>query len=177
MKLRYFAILAMVFTMLCNCSSSEPAHKLTGKGVQEFEGWAGPPDDPKGSGPKDYFYMKYAGRASDKARKKRSGAMMQNTCTDAAELSAKGDIIQKLAHESVSGASGVSDGESTGKVVVREFAAKTSGMNRYKCKPIAKADPNIPLSEWNECVCVMFVRIEGGERAIVARAEAIEQGN
>ncbi|MEM7183093.1 MAG: lipoprotein LipL21 [Spirochaetota bacterium] len=172
MKFKSFSVFAfVVLVSLVGCSSAEKPYELSGG--QEFEGWAGPPHKPE-EGPKEYFYMKYAGRASDKSRKKKSGTMMQNTCTDAAELGAKGDIIQKLAHETVSGASGVSDGESTGKVVVREFAAYNSGMNRLKCKPIAKADPNIPLSEWNECVCVMYVRIEGGPDAVLAKARAKE---
>lgn len=170
MKFKAFWVIAMVALIgLIGCSGAEKPYEL--KGGQEFEGWAGPPHNPE-EGPKEYFYMKYAGRASDKARKKKSGAMMQGTCTDAAELGAKGDIIQKLAYETVNGASGMSDAESTGKVVVREFAAYNSGMNRLKCKPIAKADPNIPMSEWNECICVMYVKIEGGPDAVIAKAKA-----
>lgn len=163
-------ILGIAFSFT-NCGKPEVYELPDG---QAFEGWHGPPNDPTG-GPKDYFYMKYSGRASEKSRKKKSGVMMQNTCTDAAELSAKGDIIQKLAHETVTGASSVVDGESAGKTVVREFAAYNTGMNRFKCKPIAKADPNIPMSEWNECTCVMYVRVEGGAETVLAKAVAKDE--
>lgn len=167
-------VLVITFLVFSYCGK-DPATTV-GKDGQQFEGWAGPPEDPSAS-PKEYFYMKYAGRASEKALEKRSGGMMQTTCRDAAELNAKGDIIQKLAFETVKGASGVSDGESTGKVVVREFAATTSGMNTKECKPLAVADPNVPYSEWKECQCVMYVRIPGGRDTVLAKAKAkMEEG-
>ncbi|MCB1176136.1 MAG: lipoprotein LipL21 [Leptospiraceae bacterium] len=156
------------------CSSSEDVTEL--KGGQQFEGWAGPPEDVKAK-PAEYFYMKTAGRASEKALNKRSGAMMQTTCTDAATVNAKGDLIGKLIGESITGASGISDGESTGKVVVREFSGKLQGVNVKECKPIAVPDPSIPLSEYKECQCVIFVKVPGGRDAIVARAKEIEAGN
>jgi hypothetical protein len=169
MKNLYSLLFTLVIVFFWNCGGGQPAHTIDG--AQQFEGWAGPPESPN-SGTKDYFYMKYSGRASQNALDKRSGAMMEVTCRDAAELNAKGDIIQKLAHETVKGASGVSDGESTGKVVVREFSATLSGMNVKECKPLAVADPNIPNSEWKECKCVMFVRIPGGRDAVLAKAKA-----
>lgn len=54
---------------------------------------------------------------------------MQSTCIDAATTQAKGDLIGKMIGESIEGASGVSDGESTGKVVVREFSGKLQGVS------------------------------------------------
>ncbi|MCB1156318.1 MAG: lipoprotein LipL21 [Leptospiraceae bacterium] len=167
-KTSILLVLALVLGF-ANCGGGNKVYELD-KG-RMFEGWAGPPEDPTG-GPKEFFYMKYTGRASEKALSKKSGAMMETTCRDAAELNAKGDIIQKLAHETVTGASGVSDGESTGKVVVREFAAQTSGMNTMQCEPLSKPDPNIANSEWKECRCVMYVRIEGGRDAVLAKAKA-----
>ncbi|MCB1157124.1 MAG: lipoprotein LipL21 [Leptospiraceae bacterium] len=162
-------LLTLSFLFLMNCGGGNKVYEL--KNGRQFEGWAGPPEDPTGS-PQEFFYMKYTGRASEKALKKKSGAMMETTCRDAAELNAKGDIIQKLAHETVTGASGVSDGESTGKVVVREFAAQVTGMNTMQCEPLAKAEADIPNSEWKECRCVMYVRIEGGRDSVLAKAKA-----
>ncbi|MCB1176135.1 MAG: lipoprotein LipL21 [Leptospiraceae bacterium] len=159
---------------LYTCSGGEKVHELPGG--QQFEGWAGPPEDVKKK-PYDYFYMKTAGRASEKALNKRSGAMMQTTCVDAATVNAKGDLIGKMIGESITGASGISDGESTGKVVVREFQGKLQGVNTKECKPIAVPDPSIPLSEYKECQCVIFVKIDGGRDSIVARAKEIEGNN
>jgi hypothetical protein len=90
-------------------------------------------------------------------------------------MNAKGDIIQKLVEETVRGASDVSNSESTSKVVTREFAAVTSGMNTKECKPLAIADPNIPNSEWRECKCMIYVRIPGGRDAVLAKAKMAEE--
>jgi hypothetical protein len=166
-------LLSVAILGLYTCSSGDKAYELEGKGVREFEGWAGPPEDPKKK-PFDYFYMKYAGRASEKAVQKRSGAMMQETCRDAAVTGAKGDLIGKLIGESITGASGISDAESTGKVVVREFQGKLQGVNVKACKPLAAPDPQIPNSEFKECECVVYVRIDGGREAVIARAKEIE---
>lgn len=179
-RLSFIFLLSISLLIALSYCSSGQEFASVGKGGEQFEGWAGPPEDLEGD-PKDYFYMKYAGRASENAinkdngpgKKKGSGPMMQTTCRDAAELNAKGDIIQKLARETVEGASGVTDGESTGKLVVREFNAYVSGMNVKECKPLAVEDPDIPYSKWKECECVMFVRIPGGREAVLAKVKEV----
>ncbi|MCB1191224.1 MAG: lipoprotein LipL21 [Leptospiraceae bacterium] len=179
-KLSLTLLLSISLIITFSYCSSTPGPTTVGKGGEQFEGWAGPPEDLDAK-PKDYFYMKYAGRASENAinkdngagKKKGSGPMMQTTCRDAAELNAKGDIIQKLAKETVQGASGVTDGESTGKLVVREFNAYVSGMNVKECKPLAVEDPDVPYSKWKECECVMFVRVPGGREAVLAKVKDI----
>jgi hypothetical protein len=165
-------LVSVVLVAVSSCGSSDDVTDA-GKGKEKIEGWAGSPDSP-GKKPYDYFYMKKSARASQKAVDKKSGAMMKETCTDAATTSAKGDLIGKMVGESVQGASGVSDGESTGKVVVREFNAKVQGVNTKECKPLMPQDPQIPYAEWKECECVIFVKIDGGREAIVARAKEIE---
>lgn len=169
-----FFLVSLLLVNFQNCKSTEDVTEL--KGGQQFEGWAGPPEDVKAK-PAEYFYMKTAGRASEKALNKRSGAMMQTTCVDAATVNAKGDLIGKMIGESITGASGVADGESTGKVVVREFQGKLQGVNVKECRAISTPDPSIPLSEYKECQCVIFVKIPGGRDAIVARAKEIEASN
>ncbi|MDX1958181.1 MAG: lipoprotein LipL21 [Leptospiraceae bacterium] len=161
----------ILFTI--NCPSGKEAHSLDGD-VQKFEGWAGPPEEVSKK-PFDFFYMKKVARASEKAVNKRSGAMMQSTCVDAATTQAKGDLVGKLVGESLTGASGVSDGESTGAVVVREFNGKLKGVNVKECKPKAVATPDVPGSEYTECECVIFVKIPGGRDAIIAKAQEVEK--
>jgi hypothetical protein len=172
-SIKSLSLLLAVLVGLLGCQSSDSAVTV-GKGGKQFEGWAGPPESPD-SRPFDYFYMKYPGRASAKAIEKKSGAMMQSTCVDAATLQAKGDLIGKMIGESIEGASGVSDGESTGKVVVREFEGKLQGVNTKECRPTAIAKPEIPGSEYLECECVIFVRIDGGRDSILARAKELEK--
>jgi hypothetical protein len=166
-----FFLVSLLVLNFHACSSTEDVTEL--KGGVAFEGWAGPPEDVKAK-PAEYFYMKTSGRASEKALNKRSGAMMQTTCVDAATVNAKGDLIGKMIGESITGNSGVSDGESTGKVVIRDFIGKLQGVNVKECKPIATPDPSIPLSEYKECQCIIFVKIPGGRDAIIARAKEIE---
>jgi hypothetical protein len=167
-------VLFLVITLfhILGCAS-DPGASSVGKGAKQFEGWAGPPEDASKK-PFDYFYMKYSARASEKAVNKKSGAMMQSTCTDAATTMAKGDLVGKLVGESLTGASGVSDGESTGKVVVREFAAKVKGVNTKECAARGIAKPEIPGSEWLECECVMYVKIDGGKDSVIASAKEAE---
>ena len=165
-------VLALLVTIL-GCNTGDSAVTV-GKGGKQFEGWAGPPENPSEK-PFDFFYMKYPGRASEKAVQKKSGAMMQSTCIDAATTQAKGDLIGKMIGESIEGASGVSDGESTGKVVVREFSGKLQGVSTKECRPMAIAKPEIPGSEYLECECVIFLRVDGGRDAIIARAQELEK--
>ncbi|MDX1958183.1 MAG: lipoprotein LipL21 [Leptospiraceae bacterium] len=166
--------LTSILFMILSCAGDKEAHSLDGG--QKFEGWAGPPEEVSKK-PFDFFYMKKVARASEKAVNKRSGAMMQSTCVDAATTQAKGDLIGKMIGESLTGASGVSDGESTGAVVVREFNGKLKGVNVKECKPKAVATPDVPGSEYTECECVIFVKIPGGRDAIIAKAQEVEKSN
>jgi hypothetical protein len=166
-KIKYILPVAILLTAVLSCASDDVT--TVGEGAKKFEGWGGAPDAP-GKKPFDFFYMKATGRASNKAMDKRSGAMMQTTCTDAAVTGMKGNMIGKLIGESVQGASGVSDGESTGVVVVREFSGQLQGVNVKECKALYPDEPSTPFSGWKECECVVFIKIPGGKEAVVAKA-------
>lgn len=161
--------IALLFAL--GCTSGEKVTELPGG--KEFEGWAGPPDSPT-TKPFDHFYMKHTARASVKAVEKKSGAMMQSTCTEAATLQGKGNLMRKMIGETLQGASGVSDGESTGMVLVSEFSGKIKGVSTKACKGLAQPDPQVPYSEYKECECIIFTKIEGGKDAIIARAKEVE---
>lgn len=167
----------MLFTMLMvavsGCSSSGKEVHDVGEGGKKFEGWAGPPEDPSKK-PFDHFYMKHTARASQKAIDRKSGAMMQSTCTEAAALQGKGNLMRKMIGETLQGASGVADGESTGSVLVSEYTGKIKGVSTKECKGLAPVDPQVPYSEYKECECVIFSRVEGGKDAIIARAKEVE---
>jgi hypothetical protein len=167
-KIKFVLPLALLLSAVLGCQKDDVT--TVGDGARKFEGWGGSPDAPNKK-PFDFFYMKATGRASNKAMEKRSGAMMQTTCTDAAVTGMKGNLIGKLIGEDVVGASGTSDGESTGVVVVREFSGNLRGVNTKECKPLFEDEANTPYSGWKECECVVFVKIPGGKEAVVAKAE------
>lgn len=168
----------LLFTMLIvavsGCGTGDKEAHSVGEGGKQFEGWHGHPEDVN-KRPFEFYYMKSVGKASPKAMEKRSGAMMQSTCTDAATTKVKGDLIGKLVGESIQGASGVSDGESTGAVVVREFQGKLQGVNVKECKALYKDDPEIPYSGWKECECVVFIKVPGGRDAVIAKAQELSK--
>ncbi|MBK8397826.1 MAG: lipoprotein LipL21 [Leptospiraceae bacterium] len=173
-KIKAIVLFTLVMVAGSSCGSGdEKAHEMSGG--KQFEGWAGPPEQPNAK-PFEFFYMKSTGRASQKAMDKRSGAMMQTTCTDAATTKVKGDLIGKLVKESIEGASGVADGESTGVVVVREFGGTLGGVNVKECKNLYPDDPNIPYSGWKECECIVYIKVPGGRDAVVAKATSYETG-
>lgn len=171
-KIKYVLPLAIMLSVVLGCKSDDVT--TVGDGAKKFEGWGGAPDSPSKK-PFDFFYMRATGRASNKAMEKRSGAMMQTTCTDAAVTGMKGNLIGKLIGEEVTGASGTSDGESTGVVVVREFAGNLKGVNVKECKALYEDEANTPYSGWKECECVVFVKIPGGKEAVIAKAEKTKQ--
>ena len=170
-KIKAIMLFTILMVAVTGCNSGDKAHSL--KDGTQFEGWAGPPEDPSKK-PHEYFYMKHAARASKKAIDMKSGAMMQSTCTEASALQGKGNLMRKMIGETLQGASGVADGESTGSVLVSEYTGKIKGVSSKECKGLAQADPQIPYSEYKECECVIFSRIEGGKDSIIARAKEIE---
>jgi hypothetical protein len=139
-----------------------------------LEGWMGAPESPEKK-PFDYYYMRTSGRASERAIVRRSGEMMQSTCSDAATVYARADLIGKMIGESITGASGLNDGEGTGLILVREYAGKIQGFNTASCKPLAVPDPDIAGSEYKECECVVYVKLTGGRDGIIQRGKEIEK--
>lgn len=158
-------IAAIMISSAYNCKSEDIT--TSGKGAKKMEGWAGPPEDPNKT-PYNYYYMRVVGAASDKAIASKRSTQMEDTCQDAAKLSAKDNIIGKMKGEEVKGASGSSDGQSTGKVIIREFEGNVKGINVADCKPRGKN----PDKEWEECECVAFIVIDGGREAFRAAVTA-----
>lgn len=185
MKKGLLILLAGLVGFMIACSSTDTGQRdatTTGDGGWIFEGWGGPPEvradkkTPKDTAPKDWYYMKYPARASAKAVAKKSQAMMQSTCREAARLQGANDVVKKLVGESLEGASGVSDGESTGSVIVSQSAGVVKGVGAYDCKAAGPgSDPkDVSKDNWEECQCVIYAKFEGGRDALVAKAKAIE---
>jgi hypothetical protein len=86
--------LLFLTTLTCSSKIEKPIPE------KQLEGWAGNPHNPNEK-PFDYFYMSHARRASQKAILRKSGEMMNSTCTEQAALSGKGALIRKMIGEIV----------------------------------------------------------------------------
>lgn len=184
MKKLIFLLAAVV--LVASCSSTNNGQKdatSVGDGGWAGEGWGGPPEQradgktPKDTTPRDWYYMKYRSRASEKAVAKKSPAMMNSTCKEASRVQGAADIIRKMVGESIEGASGVSDGESTGQVLVSQLQGTVKGVGVYECRAIGEgSDPkDVSKDNWTECECIIYTKYNGGRDALVGSAQAVEK--
>lgn len=174
----YLLNLILIFQILfivSSCSSSNPVK--TDKVILTFDedlpviqGWAGAPNsmDKK---PFDFFYVRTESKASTKAIKKKTGAMMQLTCIDAAFTGLRGSLWGKLiSSESISGTS--SDYESTKvPLVPREFKENLQDVRLLACKPLYANEENLLYGGWRDCACIIYINIPGGKDTIINRIQ------
>ena len=184
--------LPLVFTMIflhCNKTLSQVRRDATTVGAEGwvFEGWACAPDSAnarlgqspsdycKDSRKKDYLYLKFTARASDRAIQANSIAMKQSTCRRAARDLVAGDGLSKVLGDYLEQASGVQDGQSTGQTIVTQTRGKISGIGLYDCCSLSPttgrcANPRKNEPEtWGECQCVGYFRYPGGKKAFEAK--------
>ena len=156
-----------------------------------FEGWVCAPDAAKaksGLSPaeycqdddnKDYLYLKFSARASERAIRAGSIAMKQTTCRRASRDLVAGDGLSKIIGDYVEQASGVSDGQSTGQAIVTQTQGKISGIGIYDCCSLNQqtgrcANPaNNDAETWEDCQCVGYFKFPGGQRAFEAVASEV----
>ena len=187
------AITALGFQQCGGDATGRRDATSTGKFGWIFEGWACKPDAAKakqGLSPaeyceddakKDYLYMKFSARASQRAVQRGSVAMMKSTCRRAARDQASAEIYAKLKGEIIENASGVVDGESTGQAIITQLKGKVRGIGVYDCCPLnpetGECDDinNIKREDkWKECDCVATAYLKGGEKSVEAMAEELE---
>ena len=184
------ALLALSFTVACG-GANDGRRDATTVGAEGwvFEGWACAPDAAKaksGLSPadycvdddnKDYLYLKFSARASERAIRAGSIAMKQTTCRRASRDLVAGDGLSKIIGDYVEQASGVSDGQSTGQAIVTQTQGKISGIGIYDCCSLNQqtgrcANPDDGDAEtWEDCQCVGYFKFPGGQRAFEAIAE------
>ncbi len=156
-----------------------------------FEGWACAPDAAKArlgqspadyckdSSKKDYLYLKFTARASERAIQADSIAMKQSTCRRASRDLVAGDGLSKVLGDYIEQASGVQDGQSTGQTIIAQTRGLISGIGLYDCCSLNPkngrcADPRREEAEtWEECQCVGYFRYPGGKRAFEAKVEKV----
>ncbi|MCC5813541.1 MAG: lipoprotein LipL21 [Leptospira sp.] len=173
--------LIALFAISCGGSDNRRDATSVGKEGWVFEGWACAPDTTqaiKGKSPADYckgnsdnfdyLYMKFSARASNKAIDAGSVAMKQTTCRRAARDLIAGDALSKILGDYIEQASGVSDGQSTGQVIVAQSQGLVRGAGIYDCCSLDSkgfcAKPGQP-ELWEDCQCVGYIKYPGGQKA------------
>lgn len=193
-KIVFLASILLALSLIsCKGDNSRRDATTVGKYGWVFEGWACAPDTAaakRGESPADYckdkkkfdhLYLKFGAVASERAIA--SGRLMQmmSTCRDAALTQIKGDGISKLIGDYLEQASGVQDGQSTGVAILRQSQGLISGVGVYDCCAI---DPTkgtcIKEGEpenWEQCMCVGYMHIKGGQKGLNTAAEKAKSGN
>lgn len=177
----------LTFAVACGAGDNRKDATSVGKSGWIYEGWACAPDaaaGKRGESPAeyckdkkdfDYLYMKFNARASDKAIKANSVGMKNSTCREAARLQVAGDGLKKMIGEYLEAASGVSDGQSTGSVIVSESKGNIKGIGVYDCCSVNNDTgtcANIGEAEtWEECQCVGYMRWAGGQKSFESKAK------
>jgi hypothetical protein len=182
-------VLSAVALIAANCGGGDGRRDATSVGENGwvFEGWACAPDTAaakrgespadycKGDSSKfDYLYMKFSAVASEKAIKSTRIAAMQSTCRQAAKDQISGDALSKVIGDYIEKASGVSDGQSTGQVIVSQTQGLIKGIGVYDCCSLdaetgvcaKKGEPET----WEQCQCVGFMKFPGGQKAFESAA-------
>ena len=197
-KLLILASLVAFVGMLAQCAKTDPDRRnatTVGKSGWIFEGWACAPDSAKaleGKSPahycakvekkdKDYLYMKFSARASQKAIQMNSIGMKQTTCREAARLQVAADGLAKILGEYLEKASGVSDGQSTGVAIIAQTKGIMKGVGIYDCCSIDEKTGRCAeigqKENWVECQCVGYMKFPGGQDGLVAQAKRVTAGN
>lgn len=182
-------VLSAVALIAANCGGGDARRDATsvGEAGWVFEGWACAPDTAaakRGESPADYckgdtskfdyLYMKFSAVASEKAIKSGRIASMQSTCRQAAKDQISGDALSKVIGDYIEKASGVSDGQSTGQVIVSQTQGLIKGIGVYDCCSldndtglcVKKGEPET----WEQCQCVGFMKFPGGQKAFESAA-------
>ena len=190
MKQMLMIVMVGVVGLVVACGGNDARRDATTVGQDGWvvEGWACEPKTDKKDPPsvtckgdkKDYLYMKFAARASQKALDANSIAMKMSTCREAARLQVAGDGLAKIIGEYLEKASGVSDGQSTGVAIVSQMRGKISGIGIYDCCSIdqdtGKCVAQGKKEDWNDCMCVGYMKFPGGQKAFEAKAEEAKGG-
>ncbi len=136
------ALFVLGFSFLGYCSSPE-----TVSGGEAIEGW-------KTEGDVDVFYMKMAGRASEKAIERNDYAMKKTTCIESTQLQAADRIVRRMYGETLTGESQVEDGATAQSVITSARNGLVKGTSVKECAPVSESGDN----DWTNCECVHFVR-------------------
>lgn len=193
MKRILVASATLLAATMIACGGGDNRRDATTVGAEGwvFEGWACKPDSARalrGESPaeycadsdsKDYLYLKFSARASERAIRAGSIAMKQTTCRRAARDLVAGDGLSKIIGDYIEQASGVVDGQSTGQAIIAQSQGRISGIGLYDCCSLNQEGRCAREGEpetWEDCQCVGYFKYPGGERAFEAQVkEAVQQ--
>jgi hypothetical protein len=187
-------VLASTALIIASCGGKDNRRDATsvGEAGWVFEGWACAPDTAaakRGESPAEYckgdpksfdhLYMKFSAVASEKAIRTGRVAQMQSTCRQAAKDQIAGDGLSKVIGDYLEKASGVSDGQSTGQVIVSQTQGLIKGIGVYDCCSIdnetgacvKKGEPET----WEQCQCVGYMKFPGGQKGFESTAKEVSR--
>lgn len=176
-------LLLLVLTLLtCSSKTEKPIPERT------LEGWAGNPDNPNEK-PRDYFYFRVKGKSNINQSPELKENFYKETCINSVTKSAENELLYQIIGEhfgnnfysiendnsayyssndfklelirSTDWNSDIPDIQKRIKPLLKDIKIKD-------CKPIAIPDSKIPLSEWKECECILYVYISYGRDRIIA---------
>ena len=164
-----------LFIILLSCTSSKKDIIVNEK-VFHWEGWAGNPDDPEEK-PYDYFYFKSKAKAAKKAIDKKNADFMQRTCSEIATVLVKHNLIYEILSDFFprNQTTANPDAKSGGSILFSELIQQIRSVYAKECQPIGVENKDIPLKNWKECECIVYVYYSGGKEAIYNRIREWEQ--
>lgn len=110
----------------------------------------------------ELFFMRKQSEASEVAKQKKSGTMMQESCMASAKQSIKLDFIDELSRALV-------PNSDLNPKQVSLIESSVSNINTSECKATAERDEKIPFSEWKACDCVFYAKINGGKDSLLLK--------
>jgi hypothetical protein len=199
----YFYLVACIFFTFCTTDRRRDATSV-GEGGWAGEGWAGPPiirkdgKTPRDTRPRDWYYMKWMGRASDTAIKSRDQNRMKNSCGENTKKEAALDVLNKLYGPTISQSLEIFDldqykidgfqfnekrgivyfDQPSGKLTTLSLTgtiAQRVGLGIYDCLSMGpgtvRSDPQ--KENWEYCECSIYAKYEGGRDAYIAKAKSL----
>jgi len=181
--MKTLSLLLISFLITCGSGDYRKDATSVGEGGWAGEGWGGVPEQradgktPRDTLPRDWYYMKYSARASDKSIAKKDQMMMKSTCREAARMQGAADVVRKMVGETLESASGVSDGQSTGQTIVSQASGLIKGVGVYECLSMGSGTlrTDAMKENWESCECVIYAKYDGGRDALVAKAKSLEK--
>ncbi len=148
-----------------------------------FEGWAceprgllsqtrqSPIESCDDSTTKDYLYLKFFGKASEKALAKSSSVMKQSSCSKEVKEQLLSVGLEKVVGEYIGQVLNVQDAEFVSHRIMTQTKDRISEVGLYgccslntrtgKCADVSKSGPD----EWEECLCVGYFHYSGGRKS------------
>lgn len=108
------------------------------------------------------FFLKKNAEASETAKEKKSGSMMQESCISNAQKNIKSEIVSEIAK--INSANSIpKEKEATA------IESSITNVNIRECQPVGQKNKEIPFSEWGACECMFHAKVNGGKDMFLSK--------